>query len=161
MATQQKQTAAKSSMKEVVIEGAEKLEQVAKEASVQATEAVTESKEKIGAEAKQLNASVQDQLRHLKQDVLNKLDQLKVQFGSSQKDFSELKEFVKTEFNTVIDDLSKLGKELKEDVTQISGKHKDHLTETFKRSKEHTLEAWKKVSPVKAKVTDQTTDLKS
>ncbi|WP_180177520.1 hypothetical protein [Acinetobacter sp. YH12039] len=161
MATQQKQTAAKSSMKEVVIEGAEKLEQVAKEASVQATEAVTESKEKIGAEAKQLNASVQDQLRHLKQDVLNKLDQLKVQFGSSQKDFSELKEFVKTEFNTVIDDLSKLGKELKEDVTQISGKHKDHLTETFKRSKEHTLEAWKKVSPVKADVTDQTTDLKS
>ena len=161
MATQQKQTAAKTSLKEVVIEGAEKLEQVAKEASVQATEAVTESKGKIGAEAKQLNASVQDQLRHLKQDVLNKLDQLKVQFGSSQKDFSELKEFVKTEFNTVIDDLSKLGKELKEDVTQISGKHKDHLTETFKRSKEHTLEAWKKVSPVKAEVTDQTTDLKS
>ncbi|WP_180126329.1 MULTISPECIES: hypothetical protein [unclassified Acinetobacter] len=161
MATQQKQTAAKSSLKEVVIEGAEKLEQVTKEASVQATEAVTESKEKIGAEAKQLNASVQDQLRHLKQDVLNKLDQLKVQFGSSQKDFSELKEFVKTEFNTVIDDLSKLGKELKEDVTQISGKHKDHLTETFKRSKEHTLEAWKKISPVKAEVTDQTTNLKS
>lgn len=161
MAAQQKQATTKSSLKDVVVEGAEKLEQVAKEASVQATEAVTESKEKIGAEAKQLNASVQDQLRQLKQDVLNKLDQLKVQFGSSQKDFSELKEFVKTEFNTVIDDLSKLGKELKEDVTQISGKHKDHLTETFKRSKEHTLEAWKKISPVKAEVTDQTTDLKS
>ena len=145
MATQQKQAAAKSSLKEVVAEGAEKLEQVTKEASVQATEAVTESASKIEAEAKQLNASVQ----------------LKSQFGSSQKDFGELKEFVKTELNTVIEDLSKLGKELKEDVTQISGKHKEHLTETFKRSKEHTLEAWKKVVPVKADVNDKTTDLKS
>ena len=53
---------------------------------------------------------------------------------------------MKTEFNAVIEDLSKLGKELKEDVSQISVKHKDHLTETFKRSKEHTLDAWKKVS---------------
>ena len=54
-----------------------------------------------------------------------------------------------------------LGKELKEDVTQISGKHKEQLSETFKRSKEHTLEAWKKVVPVKADITDKTTDLKS
>ena len=161
MAAQQKQATTKSSLKDVVVEGAEKLEQVAKEASVQATEAVTESKDKIEAEAQQLNASVQDQLRQLKQDLLQKLDQFKAQFGTSQKDFGELKEFVKTEFNTVIEDLSKLGKELKEDVSQISGKHKEQLTETFKRSKEHTLEAWKKVAPVKVDLTDKTTDLKS
>ena len=46
----------------------------------------------------------------------------------------------------MIEDLSKFGKELKDDVSQISVKHKDQLTETFKRSKEHTLEAWNKVS---------------
>ena len=59
---------------------------------------------------------------------------------------AELKEFVKAEFNAVIEDLSKLGKELKDDVSQISVKHKDHLAETLKRSKEHTLDVWKKVS---------------
>ena len=57
-----------------------------------------------------------------------------------------MKEFVKSELNSVIDELSKMGKELKEDVSQISVKHKDHLAETFKRSKEHTLDVWKKVS---------------
>ena len=64
----------------------------------------------------------------------------------SQKDLTDLKDFVKTEVNAVIEDLSKFGKELKDDVSQISVKHKDQLTETFKRSKEHTLEAWNKVS---------------
>ena len=81
---------------------------------------------------------------------MQKIEQLKTQFGSSQKDLTELKDFVKTEFNIVLDDITKLGKELKEDVGQISLKHKEQLAETYKRSKEHTLEAWKKVSPSKA-----------
>ena len=70
---------------------------------------------------------------------------------------------MKSELNAVINDLSKLGKELKEDVSQISVKHKDTLTETLKRSKEHTLEAWKKVVPQKdeATKTESDTALKS
>ena len=43
-------------------------------------------------------------------------------------------------------ELSKLVKEIKNDVGQISTKHKDHLTETLKRSKENTIEVWNKVS---------------
>ena len=103
-----------------------------------------------------LNANVQGQLQQLKQDILQKIELLKSHFGTSQKDFTELKTFVKTEFNAVLDDLSKLGKELKADVSEISGKHKEQITETFKRSKEHTLEAWKKVNPVKVDAQDST-----
>jgi hypothetical protein len=90
------------------------------------------------------------QLRELKENILQKLEQLKTQLGTSQIDLVELKTFVKTEFNVVIDDLSKLGKELKDDVSQISYKHKDQLTETWKRSKESTLAVWKKTVPFKA-----------
>ena len=54
--------------------------------------------------------------------------------------------------------LSKLGKELKEDVSQISSKHKDQLNETFKRSKEHTLEVWNKVVPAKEDAAKSDTD---
>ena len=104
------------------------------------------SKEKLEAEAKQLNASVQEQLRQFKQDLLLRLETIKGQLSNSQKDLTELKEFVKTEFTAVLDDLTKLGKELKGDVSEISVKHKDQLTETFKRSKENTLDAWNKVS---------------
>ena len=109
-------------------------------------EVVAESTEKLEAEAKQLNASVQEQLRQFKQDLLLRLETIKGQLSNSQKDLTELKEFVKTEFTAVLDDLTKLGKELKGDVSEISVKHKDQLTETFKRSKEHTLDAWNKVS---------------
>ena len=58
--------------------------------------------------------------------------------------------------SAIIEDLSKLGKELKEDVSSISVKHKDQLAETFKRSKEHTLEAWIKVNPSKTETNDET-----
>jgi len=83
-------------------------------------------------------------------------------FGS-QKELNELTSFIKTEFNAVIDDLSKLGKELKEDVTQISTKHKDHLADTLKRSKDSTIEVLKKVKPVvvKGETEEKETDLKS
>ena len=146
MTEQDKATKPKPALKEVVAESTEKLEQVAKEATEQVTEAVVESKEKLEAEAKQLNASVQEHLRQFKQDLLLRLETIKGQLSNSQKDLTELKEFVKTEFTAVLDDLTKLGKELKGDVSEISVKHKDQLTETFKRSKEHTLDAWNKVS---------------
>ena len=139
-----------------VSEGAERLEKVTHDAKEQVLDVVAETQEKLQAEAKQLNASVQEQLGQLKQDVLQKIEALKAQFGSSPKDLGELKDFVKTEFSAIIDDLSKLGKELKEDVSSISVKHKDQLAETFKRSKEHTLEAWKKVNPSKTETNDET-----
>ena len=82
----------------------------------------------------------------------------KKQLNFSPKDLGELKEFVKSELNAVINDLSKLGKELKEDVSQISVKHKGQLTETLKRSKENTLEAWKKVAPQKVEATKPESD---
>ncbi len=147
MTTRQKKVPAQTELKNTILEGTDKIEKVAIEAKDQAVDIVVDAQEKLSQEAKQLNIGVQDQLRQLKQDLIQKLDDLKEQFGTSQKDLIDLKDFVKTEFNTVLDDLSQLTKELKEDVNHISFKHKDHLTETLKRSKEHTLEAWKKVIP--------------
>ena len=163
MTAEQKQPAAKNSLKDVVAEGTEKLEQAAQEAKQQVTEAVGETQEKLQTEAKKFNGSVQEQLSQLKKELLQKIESLKGHFGSSQKDLGELKEFVKTEFNAVIEDLNKIGKELKADVSQISVKHKDQLTETFKRSKEHTWETWKKVVPAKeaAPASETDTTLKS
>ncbi|MFN3330401.1 MAG: hypothetical protein ACK419_05710, partial [Pyrinomonadaceae bacterium] len=50
----------------------------------------SESKEKLEAEAKQLNASVQEQLRQFKQDLLLRLETIKGQLSNSQKDLTEL-----------------------------------------------------------------------
>jgi len=62
----------------------------------------------------------------------------------------------------VIEDLSNMGKELKEDVSQISTKHKEHLTGTFKRSKDSTIEVLKKVKPmVKAESSEKSPELKN
>ena len=60
----------------------------------------------------------------------------------------ELKNFIKIEFTAVLEDLSSLGKEFKQDVTQISSKHKELLTGTLKRSKDSTIEVLKKVKLV-------------
>ena len=106
--------------------------------------------------------TVQEQLRQFKQEVLQRIDTLKEQIFGSQKELTELKSFIKTEFNAVIEDLSSLGKELKEDVSQISTKHKEHLTDTLKRSKDSTIEVLKKVKPVvKAESSDKKPELKS
>lgn len=136
----------KDNVKQTTVESAEKLEKIAVEAKSQALEVISEGKEKLEEEVEHLNESVQSQILTFKQELLQRIDVIKTQFGSSQKDFAELKDFVKSEFNLVLDELLNLGKELKGDVSQISTKHKDHLSETFKRSKEHTLDAWNKVS---------------
>lgn len=136
----------KDNVKQTTVEGAEKLEKIAVEAKEQALEVISEGKEKLEEEVEHLNESVQSQILTFKQELLQRIDAIKTQFGSSQKDFAELKDFVKSEFNLVLDELLNLGKELKGDVSQISTKHKDHLSETFKRSKEHALDAWNKVS---------------
>lgn len=139
-------TTLKQNVKVTAVESAEKLEKIAKEATSQALDVVTDVEEKFSAEVEQLNQTAQSQLAAFKQEVLNRLEIIKSQVNLSQKDLIELKGFVKAELNVVIEELTKLGREIKQDVSQISLKHKDQLTETFKRSKEHTLEAWNKVS---------------
>ena len=70
---------------------------------------------------------------------------IKGQFNLSQEDLVEFKNALKTELNALVEDLSKVSKELKDDISQISVKHKDTLTESFKRTKEQAVEAWNKV----------------
>ncbi len=57
---------------------------------------------------------------------------------------NELKNTLKAEINALIEDLTKVTKELKGDISQISLKHKDSLTESLKRTKNNAVEAWNK-----------------
>ena len=142
MAIEQKIVEAKSQTKTLLVEGVEKPEQV----STDAQQKLTDAAESLQTEAEQSSVNVQSKIQHVKQDLLQRIELLKNQFNVSQQNFGELKAFVKSELTAVIDDLSKFGQELKQDVTQISGKHKENLIETFKRSKENTLDVWKKVA---------------
>lgn len=150
MTTQAQKTETKSTLKDEVqhstVEAAENLEKIAVDTKAQALEVISDGQEKLEQEVEHLNESVQSQMLTFKQELLQRIEVIKTQFGTSQHDFAELKDFVKAEFNLVVDELFNLGKELKGDVSQISTKHKEHLSETLKRSKEHTLEAWNKVS---------------
>ena len=58
---------------------------------------------------------------------------------------SALGDVIKKEFGTLVEDLGKVGREIKDDLGQITLKHKDTLTDVLKRSKEHAVEAWNKV----------------
>ena len=57
----------------------------------------------------------------------------------------ELADFLKAELSILVKELTEVGKEIREDVSQISSKHKVQLTETLKRSKDQAVEAWNKV----------------
>ncbi|MDB0237391.1 hypothetical protein CTY60_17710, partial [Acinetobacter baumannii] len=72
------------------------------------------------------------------------LDVIKAQFNTSQEGLNELKNTLKAEINALIEDLTKVTKELKGDISQISLKHKDSLTESLKRTKNNAVEAWNK-----------------
>ena len=78
--------------------------------------------------------------------MVQRLDVIKSQFSTSQKDLVELADFLKSELSILVKELTEVGKEIREDVSQISSKHKVQLTETLKRSKDHTLEVWNKVT---------------
>ena len=77
-------------------------------------------------------------------DILQRLDVIKAQFSTSQEGLSELKNALKAEINALIEDLTKVSKELKGDISQISLKHKDSLSESIKRTKNNAVEAWNK-----------------
>ena len=133
-----------STVKEVVVEKLAKIEDqtVSSSEPEPAKEPVLETSEEKNKETVS-NLGVPEQLAKLKQDLLQRIEGLK---GLKGADLNELTAFVKSEINAVIEDLSKLGKELKQDVSEISLKHKEQLTETLHRSKEHTIEAWSKVT---------------
>lgn len=69
---------------------------------------------------------------------------IKAQFSTSQEGLSDLKNALKAEINALIEDLTKVSKELKGDISQISLKHKDSLSESIKRTKNNAVEAWNK-----------------
>lgn len=136
----------KESVKKVALDGAEAIEEIGLDVKNQSIEIVQESSEAISADVAELNENVKTQFAGFKADLLGRVDVIKGQVNLSQQDLAELKSFVKAELAIVLEELSKLAKEIKDDVSQISAKHKDQLTGTLKRSKEHTLEVWHKVS---------------
>ncbi|GAA5014352.1 hypothetical protein GCM10023206_24390 [Acinetobacter puyangensis] len=89
---------------------------------------------------------VQTQIIELKQEFLNRIESIKAQFPLSQADLLELKDVVKEEFSTVIEDVNQVSKEIKQEISDISAKHKEQLAEIFKRSKQHTVEALNKIN---------------
>lgn len=89
---------------------------------------------------------VQAQIIELKQDFLNRIESIKAQFPLSQAVLLELKDVVKEEFSTVIEDVNQVSKEIKQEISDISAKHKEQLAEIFKRSKQHTVEALNKIN---------------
>ena len=99
---------------------------------------------------------VQQQIAEIKQEVMDRFDKISSHFPVSKEDLAYIKDTLKTEFATVVEDISQTSKEIKQEVTEISIKHKEHLTETFKRSKEQAIEAFSKInlSQVKEKTSE-------
>ncbi len=89
---------------------------------------------------------VQQQIVELKQDVLGRLEKLKAQFPLTQSDLTEIKDLVKEEVSTVIQDVTQVSQDVKQEITDISNKHKDQLASIFKRSKDHTMDALNKIN---------------
>lgn len=124
MAEQEKQSAISKTSRATSVEAPAKVEeQAATTAHVVAVDVAASDQDAT----MKTQPTMLEQLRTLKQDLL------------------ELSQFMKSEMNIMMSELTKLGNELKEDVSEISNKHKEHLTETLKRSKESGREAWNKV----------------
>jgi hypothetical protein len=70
---------------------------------------------------------------------------IKTQLNSSQGNLVELKNALKVELNSLIEELTQVSKEIKDDINQISVKHKDTLVGSFKRTKVQAVDAWNKV----------------
>ncbi len=134
----------KKPLKEVVQAHQQQVEQLYSETTAQVQDVLSDTQEKIEAEAKELNQTIQTQWVQMKSDLLNRVDVIKSQFNHSQGDLSELMKVLKNELIHLSDDLSNIGKEVKQDINQVTLKHKDTLTDVLKRSKEHALEAWGK-----------------
>ncbi|WP_343682040.1 hypothetical protein [Acinetobacter baylyi] len=134
----------KKPLKEAVQVHQQQVEQLYTETTAQVQDILSDTQEKIEAEAKELNQTIQTQLVQIKSDIVKRLEVIKSQFNHSQGDLLELVTVLKNELVNLSDDLGKIGKEVKKDINQVTLKHKDTLTDVLKRSKEHALEAWSK-----------------
>lgn len=105
-------------------------------------------------QSKDLAANVQKQIVDFKADFLNRFNGLKEQLPLSTQDLTELKAVLQAEFNTVLEEIGQVSKEIKQDLSDISSKHKEQLVEIFQRSKGTAVDAISKVSGQKS--TDDT-----
>ena len=135
-----------ATLKEVVVETTENIEKLGQETKQKVADAVAETSSHLKADAEHLNTQVKDQVQDFKQDIAQRLDIIKTQFTTSQKDFVGLAEFLKAELSLLVKELTVVGQEIRADVSQISEKHKVQVLETLKRSKDQTLEVWNKVT---------------
>ena len=105
-------------------------------------------------QSKDLAATVQKQIIDFKADFLNRFNGLKEQLPLSTQDLTELKAVLQAEFNTVLEEIGQVSKEIKQDLSDISSKHKEQLVDIFQRSKGTAVDAISKVSG--QKTTDDT-----
>lgn len=150
MTTQSKSSEVLSTLTEkgkiTAVDGIDQLQKIAKEAKNHGVDITNEAEQKIAIEVDALNTAAHSQLTRFKQDLFTRIEVIKGQFQDTQHDLSELKNFVRTELDHVLNDFTVLSHEIKKDITEISTKHKAQIVETFKRSKDHTLDIWYKVS---------------
>lgn len=150
MTTQSKSAEVLSTLTEkgeiTAVDGIDQLQKIAKEAKSHGVDIINEAEQKMAIEVDALNTAAHSQLTRFKQDLFSRIEVIKGQFQNTKHDLSELKSFVRTELDNVLNDFTVLSHEIKQDVTEISTKHKAQIVETFKRSKDHTLDIWHKVS---------------
>lgn len=115
--------------------------------------------EKIEIEKQDFAQLVQTQIIELKKEFVNRIESIKTQFPLSQADLLELKDVVKDEFSSVLEDVNQVSKEIKQEISDISIKHKEQLAEIFKRSKQHTVEAFNKINLSQPKEKSDSTEL--
>ena len=85
---------------------------------------------------------IKNKLQTINRSLFEKEKKLNPEYKKSIEEFISQK---KNELNALIEDLTKVSKELKDDISQISVKHKDTLVGSFKRTKDQAVEAWNKV----------------
>lgn len=101
---------------------------------------------------------VQKQISELKEEVVQRIEALKTQFPLSQADLIELKDTLKAEMNTVLDDVTQVSKALKQDLSDISIKHKEQLSDTIKHAKETVVDAFSAINLSQPKSQDTQKD---
>lgn len=94
---------------------------------------------------------VQKQITELKQEFTQRVESLKSQFPLSQDDLIKLKDKLSAEIAVVLEDVTKVSKEIKQDITDISLKHKDQIADTFSHAKETVVDVLQSINLSQAK----------
>lgn len=107
----------------------------------------TDTQEKTATEPKLDFAQVvQKQITELKEEFVQRVESLKAQFPLSQEDLISLKDKLAAEISAILEDVTKVSKEIKQDITEISVKHKDQLAGTLSHAKETVVDAVKSIN---------------